>query len=192
MKLTFSTGNSDKFHTAQKVLQARGIELIQAQLDIDEIQSESGDAIILDKASKAFSLINRPVIVTDDSWSIPGLGGFPGPYMKSINTWFKEDDFLNLTVKLTDRRIFLTNRLAYNDGHQIKLFQNDREGILLKESHGKSHHLSHQFIAMEGDNGLSQAEAYSRGLDQNNPERAAIWNTFAVWLKSSQIRQASS
>jgi len=192
MKLIFSTGNSDKFHTAQRVLQPSGIELSQAKLDIDEIQSEGGDAIILDKSHKAFGLVGRPVVVSDDSWSIPGLNGFPGPYMKSINTWFKEEDFLNLTINLKDRQIFLTNRLAYNDGHKIKLFKNDRKGMLLKESRGKSSHLSHQFIVMDGDNGLSQAEVYSRGLDQNNRERALVWNMLAKWLKSSQIRSASS
>jgi inosine/xanthosine triphosphate pyrophosphatase family protein len=184
MKLIFSTGNSDKFHTASTILQELGIELSQAKLDIDEIQSEEGDAIIRDKSAKAYALVGQPVIVTDDSWAIPGLGGFPGPYMKSINTWFKVEDFAHLTGPLEDRRIFLINRLAYNDGHQIKLFHNQREGILLPESRGHSTHLSHQFVVMEGDNGLSQAEAYSRGIEQNNPQRAFVWKQLAEWLKS--------
>ncbi len=185
MNLIFSTGNSDKFHTAHRVLEEAGITLTQEKLDIDEIQAEEGNAIILDKSAKAYSLLCQPVVVSDDSWSIPGLGGFPGPYMKSINAWFKAEDFEHLTRPLEDRRVFLTNRLAYNDGHQIKLFHNHREGILLKASRGHSSHLSHQFIVMEGDNGLSQAEAYNQGVDQNNLERAAIWRQLEGWLRSN-------
>lgn len=77
--LIFSTGNPEKFAIGSQTCRGYGIELSQNSLEIDEIQGEDAERIVRDKADKAYSLIGEPVIVSDDSWEIPGLGGFPGP-----------------------------------------------------------------------------------------------------------------
>jgi len=83
-RIYFVTENSDKFDTARRVLLSSGITLEQSSQDIDEIQSEHIEKIALDKARKAYNILQQPLFVSDDSWNIVGLRGFPGPYMKSV------------------------------------------------------------------------------------------------------------
>lgn len=97
-QLIFSTGNAEKFLTAQHVCNPAGISLKQVDIDELEIQEENPEKVALDKATKAFKVVNKPLVITDDSWAFAGLKGFPGVYMHSINEWFTPEDFLRLTL----------------------------------------------------------------------------------------------
>ncbi|TAK94100.1 hypothetical protein EPO05_06725 [Patescibacteria group bacterium] len=182
-QLVFSTGNDSKYQTAQAVCTEYAIKLEQNTLEIDEIQGEDPEKIVTDKVNKAYDLLKKPVIVSDDTWVIPGLNGFPGSYMKSMNHWFQPQDFINLTLSLTDRRIFLVGYLAYKDEKLTKLFYQKREGILLEEPRGKHEPASHKVISMVGDNGLSIAEVYDKGLARSERDVAKIWHEFAEWFR---------
>ena len=181
--LIFSTGNDSKFSTAHKVCDDYGIKLVQNELDIDEIQGEDPEKIVKDKVRKAYNQLKKPVVVSDDSWVIPGLNGFPGPYMKPMNHWFTVEDFLRLTLPLKDRRVFLIGYLAYKDGNHLKIFHQKREGFLLKEARGKQSYPNHKIFSMLGDNGLSISEVYDKGLDRSERDVAKIWHEFAEWFK---------
>lgn len=111
-QLLFVTSNELKFIHAQHMLEQFGITLTRQHFDLQELQSESGEEIARHKAEQAYAEFKQPLVVNDDSWSIPGLNGFPGPYMKSINHWLTNEDFLNLTRPLKDRRIILQQQLA--------------------------------------------------------------------------------
>lgn len=180
--IIFSTGNWHKVAHASEVCEGYDIELVQNELEIDEIQSEDSSKIVVDKADKAYAVLNQPVVVSDDSWEIPGLNGFPGPYMKSMNHWLGVSDFINLTKNLKDRRIFLLQYLAYKDDKTTKVFYQKREGYLLTAPKGKGHS-SGQLISMQGDNGLSINEVYLSGQPHNDREVAVIWHEFAKWYK---------
>ena len=181
-QLIFSTGNESKFLAADKICSKYGVKVIQNSLEIDEIQSEDAEKIVIDKVDKAYDLIKQPVIVSDDSWAIPGLGGFPGPYMKSMNHWFKPQDFINITQHLKDRRIFLDCYLAYKDSTQTKIFHRRREGAILTEPKGKSEFANHLVVSMSEDNGLTIAEIYERGLYGENRDVEKVWHDFIDWF----------
>jgi XTP/dITP diphosphohydrolase len=180
-ELTFVTGNDEKFRIAQKVFAVRGINLTQQPIDIDEIQSEDAEKIVLDKVAKAYQALQRPVVVNDDSWAFPGLGGFPGPYMKSIVQWFTADDFLRLTSQLSDRRVILTQWIAYQDAYEQKTFEQVYTGTILKEIRGNYGLSFHKLISMPGDDGLSVAEAYDKGVEELDREVAKGWADFVGW-----------
>ncbi len=182
-KLAFVTGNVEKFLLGEQTCRKAGIELEQVKLDIDEIQSENSEAIALDKAGKAFAMLGKPLIITDDSWAIPELGGFPGPYMKSINQWFKPQDLINLTAKLKDRTIILTQIIVYIDSKNTQLFQKDSRGQLLKVAKGNWGQVSQKAITMDGDNGKSIAEIYDGKHQLDNRKPAELWHEFANWYK---------
>lgn len=182
-QLVFSTGNTSKYSYAHKVCGQYDIDLSQSTLEIDEIQGEDEAKIALDKAEKAYELLQRPVIVTDDSWAMPGLGGFPGAYMKSMNHWFRPEDFINLTQPLTDRRIFLTACLAYKDEARSRLFVQKQEGVVLTEPKGSHGPAAARIISMLGDEGLTIAEVYDEGLNTADREYAKIWHEFAEWYR---------
>ena len=181
-QLIFSTGNATKFANAKSICDNYDINLVQNNLEIDEIQSEDPERVINDKVQKAYDQLRKPVIVSDDSWEIPGLNGFPGAYMKSINSWFTPQDFANLTRSLTDRRVFLHSRLAYtDDGETVKLFLNSHEGYLLEEPRGNAGPPSQKVISMAGDNGLSIAEVYDQDLKNDDRDVHKAWKLFCEW-----------
>lgn len=181
--LVFATGNGEKFQIARKTFSIHGIDLKQARLEIDEIQEENPERIVIDKVTKAFQQLGRPVVVNDDTWSIPGLRGFPGPYMKSVSHWFTAEDFLNLTRSLEDRRVVLSQRIAYKDKNTEKVFMLEYTGELLQEARG-SYGISWQkVITMPGDNGLSVAEVYDKGIVEEEREVAEGWEQFIAWYE---------
>lgn len=181
--LIFATGNTIKFNIAGKTCAAYGIKLSQSQLEIDEVQSEDPLYIGTKKAEKAYEALARPVVVADDSWSIPALNGFPGPYMKSINHWFGPQDLLNLMQGKKDRRAILTQVLVYKDESGQKVFVHETPGEILQEARGGGNETSGQIISMQGDNGKTIAEMYLSEGNHDERSPAAVWHEFAKWYK---------
>ena len=163
------------------------IQLTQSTLDISEIQGEDPEIIIRDKAQKAFDLLGKPVIVSDDSWNIPGLNGFPGAYMKSIDHWFRSEDFLNLTRPLEDRRIILVQMLAYQDDTHQQIFRQEYTGSMLTEARGNYGKPIQKVISMPGDNGLSVSEAYEQGAAHTVRPVSASWHQFIQWYQGNVV-----
>jgi len=181
--IVFSTGNNMKFVNGLVACEKYGISLKHVPLKIDEIQNEIVEYIIEDKAKESFAELGTPVIVSDDSWEIPGLNGFPGAYMKYMNIWLKPENFLDLTRSLQDRRVFLHSRLAYADGNTVKLFLRTFEGELLKESRGSSGPPSQKVIALKEDNGLSISEVYDDDPYNKDRDVHKIWDDFCSWYQ---------
>ena len=183
MQLIFATGNTGKFRIAEATSTSYGIKLIQNRLNIDEVQGEDSEYIIRNKAKQAFSILNAPVVVSDDSWSIPGLRGFPGPYMKSMNHWLSPNDFIRLTDQLVDRHIMLIQLLMYQDGRAQKLFRREHTATLLRDARGESGGSLDKIVAMSGDNGCTIAEVYDRDATHVQRDYANEWHTLLDWLR---------
>ncbi len=157
----FATGNTEKLLIAQIVCSKWNIKVEQAKVDIDEIQGEDPAYIVKDKAFRAFESLARPVVVSDDSWDIPSLKGFPGPYMKSINKWFTAEDFLRLMNGRNDRRIILHQLLAYYDGKELQVFTNDITGKIINEARGINERSPNMLVTvLDDDNGKTIAEVF--------------------------------
>ena len=186
IQLSFVTGNTEKFQIADAVCRPLGVSLRQTTIALDEIQGEDSEYIIRDKAERAFQAVGGPVVVSDDSWSIPGLHGFPGPYMKSIDYWFGSDDFLNLTRSLYDRRIILIQLLAYRDHETTHIIRHEHTGEILTDARGAYGKSLAKVVTMPGDDGLSIAEAYDNGATPTEREVTIGWRDLISWLKSRQ------
>ncbi len=184
----FATTNKEKLLIAQTVCSKFEITVEQASADIDEIQGEDPVPIVKDKARRAYELLAKPIVVSDDSWDIPALNGFPGPYMKSINSWFKSDDFLRLMEGIEDRTIILHQMLAYYDGDTMKVFKNDIKGKVIDKPRGKNEKSPNMTVTeLDNDNGKTIAEVFEQG-EKAVAERYLTlpdaWHLFAVWYKS--------
>jgi XTP/dITP diphosphohydrolase len=179
--ILFCTGNNVKLRTAETICAKYGIKVTQIRLDIPEIQAPDGQTVARDKALRAFEALQKPVVIADDSWLIPGLKGFPGPYMKDVNGWLSEEDWLNLTKPLTDRSIILRQVIVYQDVHQQQLFHTDVEGTLLTDIRGKSKYPHTSITSF--DNGTSSV---AEEIMQNRSAIAAAvartsWDDFCEW-----------
>ncbi|HEU4966786.1 MAG TPA: non-canonical purine NTP pyrophosphatase [Candidatus Saccharimonadales bacterium] len=183
MQLIFVTGNREKFEIAEATCQPLGITLLHKNISTDEIQGEESEPIILHKAQAAYRLLKAPLVVSDDFWRIPSLQGFPGPYMKSVNSWFTPQNWLDLTQHLTDRQIILDQSLCYCDATIQKVFKVSHNGTLLPEARGHYGNPLQKVLSMPGDNGLSVAEAYDRGTVHAERDVAAGWRQLAAWLQ---------
>src|SRR4051812_20667131 len=149
-EVVFATSSAIKHSVARDVLAHYDLTLLRQDLDVPEIQGEDGEVIARDKAEKAFQKLGKPVIITDDTWIIPGLNGFPGAYMKSMNEWLTPEDWLRLTDTLTDRRILLRQFAVYQDKDIQKVFIGDVAGMLLHEIRGKTKHPHCTIISFDG------------------------------------------
>ena len=80
MKITFITGNKNKFDEAKKIIP----DLEQSAVDLTEIQSIDPKEIIVHKLNEAKKLMKGNLVVEDTSLYFEGLNGLPGPFIK----WF--------------------------------------------------------------------------------------------------------
>lgn len=180
-QVVFVTSNEFKFKHAQHMTEPAGITLVHKHMDLQEIQSESGEEITRYKAGQAYDKLQHPVVVNDDTWLIPGLNGFPGPYMKSMNEWLTAQDWLNLTRPLKDRRIILQQHIVYQDAHGQHYFLQEIEGILLDEIRS-SHKHAHLAITSFDNGAHSGAELVDANLPAVNPSTPTAWHKFSDWL----------
>lgn len=130
MALTFITGNPGKFSEAQAVL---GIELVQATLDLPELQDVDPFVVMQHKltAAKAHGLF--PCIVEDSSLVLACLeNALPGPFIK----WFEDtlgiDGIVTLTQKYGDARATGSTLVGYLDEQgDTQIFDGFLEGEIV-------------------------------------------------------------
>lgn len=184
-QLLFVTSNELKFIHAQHMLEQFGITLTRQHFDLQELQSESGEEIARHKAEQAYAEFKQPLVVNDDSWSIPGLNGFPGPYMKSINHWLTNEDFLNLTRPLKDRRIILQQHTVYQDEHGQQYFYKEVEGLLLTEARGTSNNPNETICSFDGGK-HSISELKDAGKPAVDRSVQTSWHLFGEWFNRQE------
>lgn len=177
--IVVATTNAMKFRLAKAAADSFGINVIQKPVEIDEIQGTDADRIIRDKAMRAYEQLLEPLVVTDDSWNIVALNGFPGAYMKDVDAWLSTQQFLDLLAPVTDRRVFLEQWLAYYDGETMVVVSKAVPGTILTKPQGDNGHSWHPIVTLEGDNGQSIAEAYiASDTDGACGRRATeVWHT---------------
>lgn len=181
--ILFATGNDVKFRSGAAVCRQFGIRLKQLVLDIPEIQAADGEAVARDKALRAYEMTQKPVIISDDSWIVPGLNGFPGPFMKFVAQWLTPEDWLRLTTHLTDRRVILQQIVVYQDQNGQQLFATDIEGILLTEIRSlDSSSSSNSVVSLDGGK-TSIAEMAETKATLADIDAHTSWHDLCDWLK---------
>lgn len=148
------------------------------------MQSEEATYVARAKAETTFAQLGQPVIISDDSWEIHGLNGFPGTYAKSINTWLTADDLIRLTRDLDDRSATFRQMLVYQDGSRQKLFVRETPGILLSSARGSSGVAIQQIISLEPDGQKSISEMIT-GTHYTGSATLEVWHDFAKWYTES-------
>lgn len=181
----FSTGNKDKLLISQIICSKFNIKVEQVVAKIDEIQGEKSVFIAQDKARRAYESSSKPIVISDDSWEITALNGFPGPYMKSINKWFKPQDFIRLMSDIEDRRIILHQFLVFYDGNIMKTFKNKIHGKITDKPRGKNIQSPVMtVIELEYDNGMTMAEVFELGkkvVAKRYLAHRDVWHKFSKW-----------
>lgn len=178
--LHFITSNQDKIRAANLHLQPLGIDFATQTHEFIEIQSQNPEEIARDKAEKAFLQLKTPLFVTDDSWYITTLRGFPGAYMKDVNKWLKPEDFLHLMQPYDNREVILHQALCFIDEHETHIFSQDLTGTILREKQGKNDTIFS--VVSFSSTGKSIEECLRENIPVANDN--AMWSEFGKWYLS--------
>lgn len=122
------TGNKGKLKEWQR-LAPSSIILSNHDVDLDEIQSEDLEAIVIDKAKRAYELVKKPVIVEDVSAGIDRLGGMPGPFIKYFEIAMGYDALYRLAGQSESGMATCT--IGYYDGHSALAVRADVHGQIV-------------------------------------------------------------
>lgn len=80
MEVAFVTSNRGKFSEAEKILNKYGINIVYANISLEEKRGESVEEVATDCAIRAFSSLGKPLFVEDSGLFASALNGFPGTY----------------------------------------------------------------------------------------------------------------
>jgi len=131
-KITLITANPRKAEQLQKHISC---PVSHQALDLSKIQSLDVIAVAKDKAQRAFTLLNGPVIVEDTALIFKALGGLPGPLIK----WFLEavgsQGLCALLSTHPDRTATAVTCIAYQDKHGQHVFTGETTGKIADAPH---------------------------------------------------------
>ena len=181
-QLLFATTNSRKIQEANQTLAPFDIEVKPVQVDINEIQHRDSAEIAKAKARAAYAVTNKPVVVSDTSWEIPALGGFPGGYMKDVSAWWLAKDWLAIMASHEDKTIFCHEHVAYFDGDELQHFVSTYTGKFITEARGRidEGESIEQVVILYG--GMTMAEQTAEGGIASAGESLEHWKSFGEWF----------
>lgn len=181
--LVFATGNVRKIAEATNVLSRYHITLTPQAFEIDEIQHHDPAEITKAKARAAYAAAGMPVVVSDTSWDIPALGGFPGGYMKDVAAWWQPDDWMNV-IKAHDRTITCLEHVAYYDGATLMHFEAQYPGVFVDTPAGGYGNSIEKVVCLYG--GKTLAEMHDEQGIASAGEELAHWHQFGQWYAARQ------
>jgi non-canonical purine NTP pyrophosphatase (RdgB/HAM1 family) len=181
-KVLFATGNSRKIEEATTTLSRYDIGVESITIEIDEIQHSDPAEITKAKARAAFGVTRQPTVVSDTSWEIPALGGFPGGYMKDIAAWLSAEDWLALMARHEDKTILCHEHVAYFDGNEVQHFVSTYKGRFIEQERGRveSNESFERFVILYGER--TMAEQLENGDIASAGETLAHWEQFGEWF----------
>lgn len=93
-------------------------ELVQYEIDTPEIQDVSTIEIARQSALWAAKETGEICIKMDAGFYINALNGFPGPFVKYVNDWLTQEDFLRLLKDKSDRTAYFedASAIGFPDG----------------------------------------------------------------------------
>lgn len=182
-EILFATGNLRKIQEANNTLMDFGIKVVPVKVDIDEIQHRDSSEITKAKAIAAYGVVRRPVVVSDTSWEIPALGGFPSGYMKDVSAWFDAQDWLSLMSRHDDKTIYCHENLAYFDGERLEYFKATYAGKFVDEARGRidDEESVERVVVLYGDQ--TMAEQSGNGGIASAGEVLEHWQQFGEWFR---------
>lgn len=185
-EIIFATSNPRKIEEANKTLKDYDIVVKPIKTDIDEIQHQDSTEITKAKVIAAYELTHQPVVVSDTSWEIPALGGFPGGYMKDVSAWLDAKDWISLMSRHDDKTIYCHEHIAYFDGEELRHFVSKYKGRFTDEPRGSvdADMSIERVVILYGDR--TMAEQLANGSIASAGEVLDHWKQFGEWFTAQE------
>lgn len=137
-KIYFLSQNDNKYKEIKRILNLTKYEVEVYHEHIEEIQSNDIFKIVEDKVIKAFKKISRPIIVEQTGLKLKDLGGFPGGQTQIFWDSLQADKFSQYFSKDPGTgEVTAITVVAYCDGKQIKIYDGEIEGVIVKKPKGE-------------------------------------------------------
>jgi len=136
MKVRFLSANPHKIAEVVAILGPKGIEAVAVDRKIDEIQTADVDALIRDKAIKAYQMIGRPLFVEHTGLYADALNGFPGGLTQVFWDTLEADRVAALFKALGNQSVLAKTHVGYIDGRTIRIFVGEVAGRFADEPRG--------------------------------------------------------
>lgn len=130
MKLLFVSKNKFKHAEATRFLSTLGIDVEASHLEIHELQTVDTDALVRDKATRAFAGLGRPLFVEHTGLYLDALNGFPGGLTQIFWDTLKKNRFAELFASEADVVKAVTH-IGYVDGRRVHIFRGEIEGRIV-------------------------------------------------------------
>lgn len=134
MTIYLATTSKYKLKIANNSLSKYGIKVEQLDIETPEIQSFTSEEVAKYSAQWAAEKSGKPVIKNDVGLYIEGLNGFPGPYIKYLESWFTDEAWRSLLQPLGNRDCYWIDALGYCEpGKEPVCFTSKTEGSILPD-----------------------------------------------------------
>lgn len=133
-EIYFVTGNKNKVREVETILN-QPLKVFEHSLD--EIQSLSLEEIARKKATEAFKILQKPLLVEDAGLFFKAWNGFPGPFVKHLLAVGGNELILKMLGSEPYREASARAAFGFHDGRKITTFVGEVAGLVSHEVKGK-------------------------------------------------------
>lgn len=133
--LTFITGNEHKRVEVERLL---GRSLASEALSLEEIQSLDLEPVVRHKATRAYALLQRPVLVEDTGLAVAAWNGFPGALIKWLLVSLGVEGICRLLREERNRSATATTLFGYCDDRELRVFPGSVTGVIVEAPRGNA------------------------------------------------------
>lgn len=182
MQIYFITGNPMKAKEADAILSGHGVEVIQKELDVDEIQEKDAGKVAVKKAEDSFKIVNKPLFVEDTGLHIKSMNEYPGILVKHFQNSIGLQGIVDF-LDGKDRSADAVTVVAFCDHEgKVHTFEGRTSGMI-SERVMEGYQFAWDTIFIP--NGYEKT--YSElGMGEKNriSQRSKAMEKFAEWLKN--------
>jgi non-canonical purine NTP pyrophosphatase (RdgB/HAM1 family) len=164
----YVTGNQGKFEEVKYFVEnnTQDIELVQFNAQIPEIQTLDQKAIAVDKALKAWEILQKPLIIDDSAIYFEKYNKFPGTLSKYIYQGLGFEGIKKL-IENGDKATFFLYMIYVKNIDSFSIFEGKCKGTLTKPT-SFSGNVTLPFDCFFIPRGTTKTYAQMRGTTEGN------------------------
>lgn len=181
MNIIFLSSNKNKIREAKEILGEKGINIIECNEKIEELQTVDTLKLVRDKTLKAFSIIGHPLFVEHTGLYLEVMNGFPGGLTQIFWDSLKAEKFADFFGKEGTDKVKAKTIIGYCDGKNIHIFSGEIEGHISNKPRGDC---SFQWDCVFIPEGYGLTFAELGDVKNNISMRKMALNDFAEFLEA--------
>jgi XTP/dITP diphosphohydrolase len=184
LEIRFVSRNSYKLEEARKILAPLNLVVSPVQYAIEELQTIKTQALVKDKALKAFEHLGEPLFVEHTGLYLDQLNGLPGGLTQIFWDELKADRFSELFGSPGRNKVAAKTVIGYIDGKRFWFFEGDVQGTVASSPRGPG---GFQWDCVFVPDGYSETFAELGDKKNDISMRKKALDKFAAHLRGAHI-----